>query len=197
ASRRPGSFSGSLSSEGQRLALYLGRPDPVGVRGMSFPKFSADPGEVEVITEREGLEVFDYRIVRNQGQSNEKFLRIPCVVAPIDAWCPLLSVSRTGLGSAPASLGLRKVDFESGMFNEGFEVACDDARFAHAFIDQRLMEWLLLLPTGWGVQTHRDRLLVFGREGERAMQFQPVIDLAGDLVSRVPPSLSSLYPRLT
>lgn len=197
ASMRSDSLRGSLVSENRRLALYQGRPDPVGVRGMSFPKFSTDPGEVEVITDREGLQVFDYRVVRNRGQSNEKFHRIPCVVAQIDAWCPPLSISRAGLGNAPAALGLRKVEFESGMFNEGFEVVCDDPRFAHAFIDQRFMEWLLLLPTGWGIQTNRDKLLVFGREGERAMQFQPVIDVTKDLLRHVPASLPSLYPRLT
>jgi len=197
ASLRSGSLGASLGSENNRLALYLGRPDPVGVRGMSFPKFSTDPGEVEVITGREGFEVFDYRVVRNRGQSNEKIVRIPCVVAQIDAWCPTLSISRTGLGSAPAALGLRKVEFESGMFNEGFEVACDDPGFAHALIDQRLMEWLLLLPTGWGIQTHRDKVLVFGREGERAMQFQSVIDVTKDLLPHVPSALPSLYPRLT
>ena len=196
-SRRSGVWSGSLAAENERLAVYLGRPDPVGVRGMGFPKFSADPGEVEIVEERDGFQVFDYRVVRNQGQSNEKIRRIPCVVAQIEAMCPQLSISRSGSGGPPAALGLPGVDFESGMFNAELKVACDDPRFAHALIDQRLMEWLLLLPPGWGIQTYRDKVLVFGREMEHSMQFDPVIALTKDLMSRIPPDLGSLFPRLT
>lgn len=164
---------------------------------MSFPKFSADPGEVEVITERDGFQAFDYRVIRNQGQSNEKIGRIPCAVAQLEAWCPQLSISRAGSSGPPAALGLPGVAFESGMFNDELKVGCDDPRFAHALIDQRLMEWLLLLPTGWGIQTHQDELLVFGRETQHSMQFDPVIDVMKDLMPRIPANLGSLYPRLT
>ena len=180
------------------MAVFFAQPVPMGPRAMGFPKLASESGEIEIVTERDGLLVFDYKVTRDPGGARQTIVRIPCVVGAIGANCPTLTISRRGLVSAPGSAdpsGLLDVAFESDMFNREMHVRCGDPRFAHALIDQRMMEWLLLFPPGWGIQTSGGRVLVFGHESPRAMQSGPVLETLNDFLTHVPASVAALYPK--
>jgi len=162
---------------------------------MRFPRFEVLPGQAEGIVGQEvdGLRVktFDHRIAT---APEEGILRFSCCVGPMEASCPQVAIARIALAelpSAPASLP--KVAFESEFFDREISVRCEDARFAHALVDERMMEWLLLLPTGWGVQTSGEQVLVYGPK-RRPGNAGALTDLLRDFLVHVPPSLSSLYP---
>lgn len=175
-----------LRDEYRRLAGFLATGTTIG----GFPLFDADRGMKESVKTEGGIETFDYRCER--GEERERVERRTCAVAAMPAQCPPLSISRRGAPGPPDSR-LPEVAFEAEVFNELVLVRCPDARFAHALIDQRMMEWLLLLPARSGIQVAGQRALAFGpvtKPWERG----PVVDLLEGFLSKVPSSLGSLYP---
>jgi len=184
----------SRPNESARMAAFVSQPATAGPRALGFPKLSSEPGEIEMVTERDDLLVFDFKVIRDPGGARQTIVRTPCVVRSIAARFPTLTISRRGLGSASGSSGLPDVAFESDMFNSELHVRSADPRFAHALIDQRMMEWLLLFPPGWGIQTSGGRVLVFGHESTRAMQTGPVLEMLNDFITHIPPAVQELYP---
>lgn len=181
-------------SEAERLLSLMTQP-AVGEVTRGFPKFRGRPGQTEIVVEREGMTVFDYRIVHDPGGTSQRIGRIPCVVGTLGARGPQLTITRhAALDPSGSDLALPRVGFESALFNDEIEVRCADERFAHTLIDQRMMEWLLLLPPGSGLEVVDDRVLAYGREGSRAMQSGPVIELLESFLEHVPAVLASLYP---
>jgi hypothetical protein len=179
------------------MATFFAQPASAEPRTMGFPKLADGFGEIEIVTERDGLLVFDYKVIRDPGGARQAIVRTPCVVGALGASCPTLTISRRGLAGAGStgSSGLPEVAFESDMFNREIHVRCPDPRFAQALIDQRVMEWLLLFPSGWGIQISGDRVLVFGQESPRAMQSGPVIEMFNDFLTHIPASVADLYPK--
>jgi len=165
---------------------------------MGFPRLANEFGEIELVTERDGLLVFDYKVIKDPGGARQTIVRALCVIGAIGARCPTFTISRRNLASTTGSAGswgLPDVSFESDMFNHEVHIRCGDPRFAHALIDERMMEWLLLFPSGWGIQISGSRVLVFGQESPRAMQSGPVIEMLNDFMAHVPASVATLYPK--
>lgn len=183
---------GSIDDESRRLAAFMLEPSVPAF--LDFPKFRADPGRVEIVVEHDGVTRFDYAVVRHVGEANEKTLRIPCAVGPIGADCPVLSISRRNALATSSAPGLPDVAFESDMFDRELRVQCADARFAHALVDERMMEWLLLFPSNWGIQIAGGRALVFGNEGPQANQNEKAAETLADFLAHVPRALAGLYP---
>jgi len=184
----------SRSNEAARMVAFVAQPVSAGPLSFGFPKLSSERGEIEMVTERGDLQVFDFKVIRDPGGARQAIVRTPCVVGSVAARCPVLTISRRGMGSAPGSSGLPDVAFESEMFNSELHVRSADSRFAHVLIDQRMMEWLLLFPPGWGIQTSGDRVLAFGNESSRAMQTGPVLEMLNDFLTHVPSAVRELFP---
>ncbi|MDQ4107653.1 MAG: hypothetical protein M3138_02450 [Actinomycetota bacterium] len=83
-------------------------------------------------------------------------------------WWPNLSIVPEGFGSRLArsvgrrladALTFRDIEFESEAFNRRFTVKGPDERFATAFCDARMMDWLLRHGEGYAFKVVGDRLL--------------------------------------
>ena len=170
-----------------RLSVQAGLTGPT--EAGAFPLFSADPGVKESVLADGDVETFDYRCDR--GEDGLITDRRTCASAAIRASCPPLAITRRG--AVPSAALEPSVAFEAGVFNEQIRVQCADRRFAQALVDQRMMEWLLLFPAGWGLQVAGDRALAYGPV-TKPWEREPVVVMLRDFLSHIPASLGSLYP---
>jgi hypothetical protein len=120
--------------------------------------------------------------------------RLTCAVVPLGVAAAPLRIEPRGLvDGARDLLGAPDLRMDLESFNRRFVVDAADARFAVAFLEQRMMEALLSLPEGVTVETNEDVLLV------RAPLLPPekvlrLYDAAVELHERIPRSLPSLFP---
>jgi hypothetical protein len=120
--------------------------------------------------------------------------RLTCAVVPLRSACPRLRVCpRDVVDDVVGAFGGREVRFELGDFDRRFRVEADDARFAYAFLDQRLMEALLALPDGVSVDVNEDVLLLSAPRLP-AEKVLVLYDAAEEIRSRIPRVVSSLFP---
>lgn len=127
-------------------------------------------------------------------ESAEDWRRFTGVMAAVAEGWPALVIEPGHLPTSPASLvGLRRTEFESERFNRTFKVRCADARFANAFVDARMMEWLLELPDGWGFEVSAPWILGY-REQAKPREIESVLATLESFLERIPPVVRSLYP---
>lgn len=178
--------------------------DPFGTLGEPFDLLRRGDGRgVENVLwgTWEGLEVraFDYwyyeESTDTKGHTSRSYSRFDCVLTLIDARCPSLQISEENVFTRLAdALTFRDIEFESEEFNRRFTVKGPDERFATAFCDVRMMDWLLRHADGYAFEVVGDRLLCWCRRVAPAQ----IIDLLGTTRSfrdRIPAVVSALYPR--
>ncbi|HET7927943.1 MAG TPA: hypothetical protein VFM40_00150 [Actinomycetota bacterium] len=86
---------------------------------------------------------------------------LTCAVVPLRSSCPRLRVApRDLVDDVARAFGGVEVELELEAFDRRFRVETDDARFAFAFLDQRLMEAFLALPDGVTADVNEDVLLL-------------------------------------
>ena len=82
----------------------------------------------------------------------------------IPAKCPQVVIERQApLVVVAEHAGLDDIPFESEEFNRLFRVGSKDRRFATAFIDPRIMEWLLTTRGDFGAEVHLQAALVYSQ----------------------------------
>jgi hypothetical protein len=79
---------------------------------------------------------------RRDGQRG-KLEQYSFAFVEVPAWLPHLSIRREPLGGLADDLGLHPMRLEWGAFNRAFRVECEDRQFAYAFLDVRMMQWLM------------------------------------------------------
>ncbi len=112
-----------------------------------------------------------------------------------------LPFSGPGLRVAPrrleddrtGELGRHEVLLELEGFDRRFRVRAEDARFALAFLDQRMMGALLTLPRDVIVDVNEDALLLWAPLLP-AGQVLLLLDAALAIQRRIPRVVASLYP---
>jgi hypothetical protein len=182
--------------------LQYAPEDPFGLLGEPFASLArGDDGTVENVLwgtwHETPLVVFDYRYSRRRGwvgmmPGGRSF---SCAVTSVEAACKRLAIERPSLRTRLADgLGLADIRFESEAFNGAFNVKGDDERFASAFVDARMMEWLLNEAGAFGFEVAGDRLLVVC-DRRRPMELVPLLAKARDFRKQVPPVVFSLYPK--
>jgi len=145
-----------------------------------------------------GIDVtaFEYRYTSGanaQGQAN--VFAYTCAVTPVPSSWPDLVVEPERLPTKIAdALGLRDIDMELEAFNRAFEVRSTDPRFASAFLDARMMAWLMTAaPAGFGVEIVGGRLLGFVPE-VYPWQTESLLVTVKAFLGQVPTVVASLYP---
>ena len=89
---------------------------------------------------------------------------ITCVIGPATAgWSDLTVVPERLVSRLRDAIGLPQIDTELEEFNRAFQIRAADARFASAFVDARMMAWLLEQGTGVGFEIVGGRVMVFRR----------------------------------
>jgi hypothetical protein len=145
------------------------------------------------------IRAFDYWYYEESTDSNghrsKSYSRFDCVITLVDALCPRLQISEENLFTRLAdTFTFRDIEFESEEFNRRFTVKGPDERFATAFCDARMMDWLLRHGDGYAFEIVGDRLLCWCKRVAPAK----VVDLLGTTTTfreQIPEVVRSLYPR--
>ena len=129
-----------------------------------------------------------------KGGTSRTYYRFDCVLMPIAADCPRLTIDRENMLSRLAdALSFHDIQFESETFNRAFKVNCEVPKFANDLIDARMMEWLQATGSGHAYEALGNRVLVAGPKID-PQAFTELLGVARGFVQHVPKVVSSLYP---
>lgn len=157
----------SFGAQARELGLRPEAGDPLALLNVRFALFrwAASVREIENTARgtRGGSDVIvaDYWFATSSDPSREDYERYTCVLTPVPGDWVDLAVVPERLASRIRSWAVPDLLTESDAFNRRFEVRSGDRRFALAFLDQRLMEWLLTQLPGVGFEILDGRLMVF------------------------------------
>lgn len=187
----------AMTAEARRLGLAFSAKDPFDVLGTPFAlirRARRTFREVENVMwgpwRDLEVRVFDYAY----QESEEEWRRLTGAMAAVAEGWPTVVIEPGHLAASPAHvLGLGGIEFESERFNRTFQVRCADRRFANAFIDARMMEWLLGLSGGWGFEVSAPWVLGY-REQPTPREVEAVLGTLESFVGRIPSVVHSLYP---
>jgi hypothetical protein len=119
--------------------------------------------------------------------------RFSCAVVGTDAACsPLAILPETALTRLADGLGFRDIEFESGEFNEAFDVRSVDRKFASDFVDARMMRWLLDHGRGYAFEACGRWLLAYTRR-LRPFELLPLLGTVKGFADNVPRLVRALY----
>ena len=188
----------------RQYGLTYSSEDPFGLLGLPFALLHRGDGQgVENVLsggwQGTPVQAFDYwyyeESSNSKGGRSKTYHRFCCVVVPIDAACSPLTIDEENVLTRLADMvALDDLQFESDEFNRAFNVKGADARFATAFLDARMMAWLLAHGRGYGFEVVGDQVLV-------SCGKIPPIDLvrllgtATTFLGQVPRVVFSLYPK--
>jgi hypothetical protein len=136
--------------------------------------------------------MFEYWYVEDteDARGDRPLIWFDCITVKLDAWCPHLMVEpRQGPRGALAG-GFK---FESEEFNRAFRVHADEAEFAWAAVDARMIAWLLDHGRGMTFELLNDRGLAAGPMGGME-ELDRVLEAGLALPGLLPRVLASLYP---
>ena len=187
---------------GQRLDFSL--EDPFDTLGEPFSLLQKGDGRgVENVMwgfwhELE-VRAFDYWYYEessdSEGHRHKSYHRFNCLITLVEAQCPQLQISEEDLFTRLADvLTFRDIEFESEEFNRRFTVKGPDERFATAFCDARMMDWLLRHGEGYAFEVVGDRLLCWTKR-VRPAQIVHLLGTAETFRQQIPAVVSSLYPK--
>ena len=188
-------------AHGQRLDFSI--DDPFDTLGEPFSLLQRGDGRgVENVMWGfwQGLEIraFDYwyyeESTDSDGHRSKSYYRFDCLITTIDALCPRLQISEENLFTRLAdALTFHDIEFESEEFNRRFTVKGRDERFATAFCDARMMDWLLRQGVGYAFEVAGDRLLCCRKPAAPA-EMVHLLGTAKTFREQIPAVVSSLYP---
>lgn len=187
-----------------KLGLTYDRNDPFNTVDLPFALFGRGDGRgIENVMHGRAADMdvrmFDYwyyeQSTNSKGHTSRTYHRFACAMAWFDADCPHLTLSTEGLLTRLADkLGFRDIEFESEEFNRAWQVSSEDRRFASAFVDARMMEWLLEEGNICSYEVLGPILMcAMGRL--KPEEFENLLEVLRRFRSRVPEVVGSLYPR--
>lgn len=186
-----------------REGLDFSIEDPLGLLWYPFHLFGRgdDRGVENVVhgTWNEiPLAVFDFwfydETTDSKGGRHRSYQRFSCALAEVEAALGSLVIGRESVVSRFAdAVGFDDIAFESDEFNRTFEVRCDDRRFASAFVDPRMMAWLLATDRRLSFATGGRWLLVVAPR-QPVEGFPGLLSTLRDFHARVPRVIPSLFP---
>lgn len=189
-----------------RLGLTYARDDPFDTVDLPFALFRRGDGRgVENVLHGEpaGMRVrlFDYwyyeEVHNPKGPNTRSYHRFSCAMTWIDADCPPLTIAREGILTRLAdAIGFRDIEFESEEFNKAWQIGSDDRRFAYAFIDARMMQWLLD-EGDIGANETLGPLLLCSTGKLKPVEYENLFELLRRFRAHVPEVVASLYPKGT
>ena len=183
-------LNAAAASVGMEFALG----DPYKTIAMPFALF--DEGDRRGITwtmSKPGLVVCELWYVEKQGE-NQRTYRFTCAIKNLSTRWPHLLIRRESLlGGVRDALGFRDLQFESDEFNKRFYVKCDDPRFASAFVDARMMAWLLD-STGKARFETTGQWLMCATPRVPSAEISGVIEYLEAFRNQIPAVVADLYP---
>ena len=188
----------------RQLGLEYSAQDPYGTLSEPFAFFEKGDGRgVENVLSGtwQGLDVrlFDYwyydESTDSKGQTSRTYYRFDCVMVPVEAGCPRLTITHENVGTRLANaLTFHDIQFESEAFNRDFYVKSSDVKFANDLVDARMMDWLLKHADGFSFEVAGIEALCYQKKLE-PIDVVPLLGTAKAFLDHVPRVVYSLYPR--
>lgn len=201
AKKRREAFAAFARSHG----MTYSRHDPYDTVNLPFRLFTMGEGrKVENVLSGDWrdnpVRAFDYWYYTESTDSNgnrtKTYYRYTCALLDIEAAFPPLAITRENVFTRMADgLGFRDIEFESPEFNKRYQVKAKDRHFAYAFIDGRMMKWLLGLPRKWEFEIVGAWILAYEKKRMKPEEFPPLIEMALAFRQQVPRAALSLYGR--
>lgn len=192
----------ALAAFATRHGLAFDQHDPLNLLSLPFAVFTSGNGRgIENVMQGRwhdlAVTAFDYwyytQTHTGKGGTVTTYYHFNCVIAPIDADCPHLSIGREDFFTRLKDhMGFKDTQFELEAFNRLFEVK-GDRKLAIAFCDQAMMEWLLANGNDCAFEIVADKALVVFQQVE-AEHLPAVLERARAFHKQVPRVVSSLYP---
>lgn len=186
-----------------KLGLTYEHDDPFNTVDLPFVLFHRGDGRgIENVMHGHaaGMDVrmFDYwyyeQSTNSKGHTSRSYYRFSCAMAWFDADCPHLALEKEGFFSRLADkIGFRDIEFESEEFNRAWQVSSDDRRFASAFVDARMMEWLLAEGDIASYEVLGPMLLC-SVDRLKPAEFENLLEVLRRFKAKVPDVVASLYP---
>lgn len=183
------SFAGQASDLGFRAQ----HGDPLGLADRSFLLFRwmASVREVEntATGQRNGADIVvaDYWFSPTSSPQRDDYERYTCVLMPAPPEWADISVVPERLASRIRGLAVPDIGTESIEFDRRFEVRSPDRRFASAFLDARMMAWLLEQTPGVGVEVADGWLMVFRPRATTSLDdLDHALELFDGFLARIP-----------
>lgn len=188
----------------RQLGLEYAAEDPYGTLSEPFAFFEKGDGRgVENVLSGswQGVDVrlFDYWYYDDstdaQGHSSRTYYRFDCVIVPVEAGCPRLTISHENVGTWLANaLTFHDIRFESEAFNRQYYVKCSDTKFANDLVDARMIDWLLQHGTGFSFEVAGTEALCYQKKLD-PIDVVPLLGTAKAFLDHIPRVVYSLYPR--
>jgi hypothetical protein len=184
----------SFQGQTHALAFRAEAGDPLGLLDLPFTLFHW-VGSVRQIENtatgiRDGRElvVVDYWFAPTAAEQYDDYERYTCVIGPSVGGWPDLSVVPQRLGPrALDAVGIPQVGTESEDFNHAFHIRTADRRFASAFVDARMMAWLLEQSAGVGFEVLGGRVMVFRQRATASLDdVADALSLYDAFLERIP-----------
>jgi hypothetical protein len=138
------------------------------------------------------LQEFDLAIIKEEGRSSSTTW-YSCAVTQVPAWCKTISIhAESAIARAADRVLEHQVPFESEQFQRTFNVDCEDARFATAFVDPRMMSWLLAHGRGWTFEVAGCWALCY-RKLVHPQELIPLLGTLRGFTDHIPRVVSELY----
>lgn len=165
---RVGPRRASFLDQARQAGLGAEHGDPFGLLDSSYALFGRMASVRDIENTASGARngawtvVADYWYAPSGDPQRNDYRRYTRVLTDTPAWWPDLSVvPETLTARLRSTFALPDVRTESEAFNRRFEVRSADARFASAFLDARMIEWLLQAEPGVGFEIRGARLMTF------------------------------------
>ena len=184
--------------------LTYSAEDVFGLLPLPFALLSRGDGRgienvLRGVVEGATIAVFDYWYYEEstdaKGKRSRTTYRFDCVVTSYEARGATLTIDEENLLTRIAdAVALDDLQFESEEFNRAFNVKGNDERFATAFLDARMMQWLLGSGRDHAFEAVDDTILVSRRQVEVA-ELPALMSTAAAFVAQIPRVVASLYPK--
>jgi hypothetical protein len=160
----------SFRGQTEALVFTPQAGDPFGLLDLPFTLFhwagSVRQIENTATGSHDGHEIViaDYWFAPTAAQRYDDYERYTCVIGPsMASWSDLTVVPDRLVSRLRDAIALPRNDTELEEFNRAFQIRAADARFASAFVDARMMAWLLEQGPGVGFEIAAGRVMVFRR----------------------------------
>ncbi len=183
-------------SQASVLGLRAVDGEPFGLRGLGFALFERGD-EVTTLSvlsgSWRGLEATQFTLTCAIEGKPDARRRFTCATAPTGLVCPpLVAEPETFVTQMGGPAPMARVPFDPERFGRRFSVWCDDAAFARALFDERMMAWLPELGDDWGFEVCGSSALVYGIQMRRPDALS-ALEILADLLARVPAPVQKLF----
>jgi hypothetical protein len=187
-----------------QLGLAYFAEDPYGTLSEPFPLFDKGDGRglenvLSGTWQELDVRLFDYwyyeESTDSKGNTSKTYYRFDCVIVPVEAGCPQLTITHENLGTRFANaLTFHDIQFESEAFNRAYYVRSSDKKFANDLVDARMIDWLMQHGSGFSFETAGNEAICYERK-LAPVDVVPLLGTAKAFRDHIPTVVSSLYPR--